>query len=80
MNLPPTLPILLLLPHDLVLEIPREEQQVIGHRRLQQLGGIVHAEVHARHGFALFMRASIHHVIEQPGVDAGGIQKNRPLG
>jgi hypothetical protein len=65
----PALTIFLLLLHDLVLEVPRKEKQIIRRPRFKELGGIVYAQVDPGHCLSLLMDAAIDDVIEQTAVD-----------
>src|SRR5262245_15687882 len=77
---PSAVAVLLLLLHDLVLEIPGQQKQVVGRGRFEELRRIVHTEVDTGHRLALFMGASINQVVDEPAIDAGRIEENRTLG
>ena len=79
MNFPPRLPVLLLLFEDLFREVPRKEEDVIGHVR-EQFFRRVHPQVHPRCVEVLLMRALVHRVFDEVRSDAAVVEQGVPLG
>ncbi len=72
-------PVLVLLPQDLVGEVPGEQQRVVGHRLDEPLRRD-DRDAHARHEAPLLVGAAIDDEIQRLGPDAEGVEQRAPLG
>src|SRR5882724_11294661 len=72
-------PVLLLLGEDLLGEVPREQQYLVGHQ-LEQAIRRVDGQMIAGHVAALLVGVAVHHEVEDVPADGERVEERRALG